>query len=503
MPISPAADGYYHPSTEAEIQELVRFATVTGAKLRVRGAEHSVPRSIYTGGFPAVPSPVGELNLMLDRYREVRWDLARGLVTVEAGCNLGVDPKDPTGTSTYQNGLLFQLDRRGFALSHLGGITHQTVAGFVSTGSNGGSLRYTAYDDIVAVRVIDANGDVHELEREQDDAFFGAVVSMGLCGVISTVTFKPVPRYDLQGHETITTYANAPVDLFASGPGDVAHHFRQIDYGRMMWWPQKGVRRLVSWQADRMRPADYDENTSPGGRFTPRPYLELGKHPEAAAAIAGGIYDLFGRWQDEPDKLEKLGGVLAPLVRAFVPLDKKRKGPQRFHDTWYKALPMDNGVDDDKLPIEFSELFFPVERTGEVLRTLEKHFAGGLRATGTLACEIYPAKANPFWMHAAYGQDMMRVDFLWYKRNDGRPGEIFYPQYWELLKEIGFRVHWGKHVPSAGTPWHGLRSDPTVTSWTDYLRRRYPRWNDFLELRHQMDPKGTFLTRYWRRRFGL
>lgn len=502
MPIARAKDGYFHPGTEAELQELVRFAHDSGAVLRVRGAAHSVKRSIYTDHFPVDLAAPQEMNVMLDRYRAVTIDAGRMQATAQAGCHLGEDPKDPTKSSTYANSLLFQLDRRGWALSHLGGITHQTVAGFVATGSNGGSLRYTAYDDIVGVRIIDAMGDVHDYRRGEHEEFFGVVVSMGLCGVISTVTFQAISRFDILGTESITSYDDAPCKLFSDGPDDVAHFFGAHEYGRMMWWPQAGVERLVTWQARRMRPADYNAKNSPGGHFKPKPYLEMGKAPEAAASVAAGIYDLLGNWQDDPKVLDHLGGVLAPLVRAFVPLDKA-KGPQKFRDVWFKGMPMDNGVDDDKLPMEFSELFFPVDRTGEVLRTLKKHFAGGLRATGTMACEIYPAKRNPFWMHACHEQDRMRVDFLWFSRNDGRPDQIYYPQYWELLKEFNFRVHWGKHVPSSTTPWKGLASDPKVDSWTSYLRKQYPRWGDFLELRARMDPKGTFVTGYWKRRLGL
>lgn len=502
MPVPRAPDGYFHPSTESELQELVRYAYDKGFTLRVRGALHSVNRAVFTEHFPQNRAQSDEVNVMLDRYFAVTFDDARRQVTAAAGCHLGRDPMDPAGTSTWANSLLFQLERRGWAVSHLGGITHQTVSGFLSTGSNGGSLRYSTWDDVVAVRVIDAKGDIHELRRGEHEAFFGAVVSVGLCGVISTITFQACSRFDVIGTESITTYDEAPCDLFADGPKGVASFFREREYGRMMWWPQDGVERLVTWQARRMRTADYNETNAPDGRFTPKPYLELGKHPEAAAAVAGGIYDVLAGWQDEPAKLQKLGGVFAPLVRAFVPLDKK-KGPQQFHDVWFKGIPMDNGVDDDKLPMEFSELFFPVDRTGDVLRILKKHFEGGLRTTGTLACEIYPAKRNPFWMHACYEQDMMRVDFLWFTRNEGRPEKVFYPQYWELFKELGFRVHWGKHVPSVNTPWSGVKSDPSIGSWTAWLRKQYPRWDDFLALRASMDPKGTFLTRYWKNRFGL
>jgi D-arabinono-1,4-lactone oxidase len=504
MAISRSSDGLWHPSTEAEIVQLVEEAARAGKPLRVRGAAHTAPvRAIYTENFQKNPHDPREINVLLDRFRGVTWDDEKKQVTALAGTHLGWDPYDPAGTSTYQNSIFFQITRRGWALSHTGGISHQTIAGFLSTGSNGGSLTRTVWDDVVAVRLVDGAGRIHVLHRDHHEHFYGALPSMGLWGVITAVTLQCQDRYDVVGQEAITTLEDCACDLDSAGPNGISGYLARHEYARMMWWPQKGAERIVVWQARRMAAGDYDEVNSPGGRFVPKPYLELGKHPEIAASAAAVIYDVFGQWQDEPDKLKTIGKLLPPLIKGFVPLDKKR-GPQKFWDEWFHGLPMDNGVDDKKLPIEFSELWIPLDRVAEAMALLRAHYArNGMRATGTLAGEIYGAKANKFWMHPAYGQDMMRFDFLWFSRADGVPGRDFYPQFWELFKELPFRVHWGKHVPSANTPWHGWAQDPGAGSWTAYLRRQYPQWDNFLRIRKEMDPKGIFLTPYWERRLGV
>ena len=67
----------------------------------------------------------------------------------------------------------------------------------------------------------------------------------------------------------------------------------------------------------------------------------------------------------------------------------------------------------------------------------------------------------------------------------------YYPQFWELLKEFDYRLHWGKYLsnlPSTGP---------------ESLRARYPRWDDFMELREKMDPNQIFLTDYWRNYLGI
>jgi hypothetical protein len=82
---------YVHPTTEKELVTLVQKAQSEGLALRVRGSAHSVYRAIYTD-----ESPPGNINVQLDRYNRIlHWDTARKRVTVQAGCHLGVDPRDP------------------------------------------------------------------------------------------------------------------------------------------------------------------------------------------------------------------------------------------------------------------------------------------------------------------------------------------------------------------------------------------------------------------------
>src|SRR5438552_3248253 len=161
--IARGADGFYHPGSEAELVALVKQAYQEGKQIRVRGAAHSVACAIYTDPFPASenqvehqsPPPGDNLNVMLDRYRGFQvLDAEKRLVEAQAGIHLGADPSDPTGTATLETSLLYQLwNDYGWTLSDLGGITHQTVSGFLSTGSSGGSLTYSVSDNIYAFRM--------------------------------------------------------------------------------------------------------------------------------------------------------------------------------------------------------------------------------------------------------------------------------------------------------------------------------------------------------------
>ena len=170
------SDGFYHPTSEEQIVALVKKAYAEGLQVRCRGASHSIAWAIYTDPGPGdkpVPNKVSEqrppqgpnINIMLDQYYKLEWlDEQNGVVEAEAGMHLGYDPEDPTHTSTLDNSLLYQAFKKGWALEDLGGITHQTVGGFISSGSSGGTLIYRFEENLLAFRVID--GGIHRLVRQ-------------------------------------------------------------------------------------------------------------------------------------------------------------------------------------------------------------------------------------------------------------------------------------------------------------------------------------------------
>jgi hypothetical protein len=258
MPIIPiGADGFYHPKDEDEIIELIKHANQNKLQVRVRGAAHSVNQAIF--------ADAGGLNLMLDQMNKVEIDKRKMQVTVQAGCHLGRDPYDPAGVSNLENSLLHQLDQKGLAVPDLGGIIHQAVGGFVSTGSSGGSLHDSFGEAIIALTLIDGTGKKHQVTRAgKEDLFFAAGVSMGLLGIITEVTFRLVKKFDIKGEQTTTTVAGCEVDLF--GPGgngkpSLQEFLIKTPYTRLMWWPQNGVERMVIWKAHQMQDAEYDAST--------------------------------------------------------------------------------------------------------------------------------------------------------------------------------------------------------------------------------------------------
>lgn len=539
---------FEHPSTEAQIAALVRRAHDQGLQVRVRGAAHSMGPAIYTDGQQPVPKHVNEqnppdgsnINIMLDRFRGLNWiDEENGIVEAEAGIHLGHDPRDPAGTSTLENSLLHQIFTKGWTLSDLGGITHQTVGGFLSTGSSGGSIKFGIDENIIGFRVIDGQGNARWFERGVDEEFNAFGVSLGLLGIITKVRLELKRAFDIKGEERTTPASGSqcPIDLFGPGSGTVPSlrkFMEDTDYTRILWWPQQGGERIVTWQAER---------TATGG--TLKPYRNVGDLEQLLIAIfftiAGNIDDLSElskkmpmlrpRYREAarlaveawgvpkllsgvttavasrgwfidlvlkhyPSLRDKLRKIFPRILDLFQPITKP-DDDKGFRDHAWRSLPMDNGADDTLLRTDFTELWIPIERTQDTMRVLKEHFdAGGIPATGYFATELYASKASEFWLSPSYKSAVFRVDPFWYSTNPGDPTVKggFFAKFWDLLRanDIPFRLHWGKGLP-----------DYDHAGWAKYFESQYPRWKDFMALRAVRDPKNVFLTGYWRRHLGI
>lgn len=496
--------GFWRPDSEDALRALLRAAARHRQQVRVRGAGQSVSGAIYTDGYTDDHHRPSEMNVLLDRYAAVRFE-SSSRVAVQAGCHLGRDPHDPHGTSSTQNGLLTLLDRAGLAFNTLGGITHQTVGGFFSTGSSGGTLGWSAHDAIRKIRLIDAAGVPHDLTKDTDPTmFYAAGVSLGLLGVVSEVTFECVPRFDIVGRALSTTRERLPVDLLEDGA--LERFFRESPYARMLWWPQPGVDRVALWSARRMEDEDYTPERAPGGAFEPKAYRQLASSAAAqwlGEAAASAFYTMLGTLPDGTPLETLLEALLPHVIKLFVH-DDGPDGAREFWDTWHHGLAMDNQVSSVLLPTDFSEMWFPVERATELARTLQRYFeAGGERAMGAFTYELSAARRSPFWLHPAHGRDSVRLNLWWFARNHGDPARVFYPRFWELLRGLGGRFHWGRYMPDQSTPWSPDAAHPERESWADHLRALYPRWGDFMRVREGLDPEGRFLTGYWRSRLGL
>jgi hypothetical protein len=192
--------------------------------------------------------------------------------------------------------------------------------------------------------------------------------------------------------------------------------------------------------------------------------------------------------------------ILPAIFNGFLP--DTTTSPQVFWDVWWHGIPMDLQFDYNLIPVGFCEIWLAIDDAERVMQALQQHYAAnGLAASGRFCAEIYSARQSEFWLSPSFPGDALRLDLYWYERSRQDPRLSYFPQFWKLFYDlkIDFRFHWGKYLPP---PQVGL-AGPGTPTFAEYARTQYAHWDDFLTIRHQLDPAGVFLTRYWRDHLGI
>jgi xylitol oxidase len=337
------------------------------------------------------------------------------------------------------------------------------------------------------LRLVDGKGDVHALRRGNDDELINAVlVSVGACGIVTSLTLHTEPAYDVAGSERVLPDRGGAVDLFADGDAGLATYFARHDYARILWWPQRTVRRIAVWQARRIEAGDAE----PRRAYQPLPTVGGSTQPlqMVGGAVLWGIvhWRRVRRWLSAR-AMARLEGWMAPLegrlYRAFLD-----GAPQRFRGAWWEVLPQDATMDERWMPTTFTEIFVSLEQAGAVMRTLDALFATQPAAAGRFAIELYAAPASSSWLHPAYGRPSLRINIFWLMHEPDDPRDTFFPRIWDALAPFAPRLHWGKLFPH--TP-------------GSMVVDRFPRLADFVLVRKRLDPERIFLSAWLAAALGV
>ena len=535
--IQPGSGGLYHPKNEDEIIELIQFARQNKVQIRVRGAAQSADGAVYADGYTDASNPGNNINIELDQLRDISLNKDNAQVTVGGGCNLGFDPFDPSQVSKpdntdSSNNLFFFLNQHGLAIPNVANAIHQTVAGYISTGCSGGTLKHSFFEYILSIRLIDGTGKVQVFEKSAnpDDPFFGVGVSLGLLGIITQVVLQCVPAFNIIGQESTTkTIDCVNFDFLGNGvtgKPSLQSHITNTEFSRILWWPLSTLQRAISWEARTMQPGDYNSNGNNTGTptdFKPNPYtpifpgVKLGSSeyriPSEDFAATG--FQLVATWPDwfysilghgpsentpEENILVNTIQTLFPyayplLTDMYFPVNTPLKPAKKFWDSWLGSLPVDKFEYSNNLfDLVYCEFWIDINKTNDVINLLNNFYqAKGYTATGFYTLEILAAKQTDFWLSPSYGGDKLRLNILYFRKSTFKPDDYF-RQFWDLFQtnQIDFRLHWGKSLPAAG--------DDLQPS---YLTEQYPKWNNWKQLRSQLDPDNIFLTAYWKTHLGI
>jgi FAD/FMN-containing dehydrogenase len=165
------------PASETELINLIHQANAAHLTVRVAGTGHSFTPLCASNG----------LLISLDRLQGlVSTDPARLEATIWAGTKI--------------QRLGEPLWRAGLAMMNMGDIDRQSLAGAISTGTHGtGRGLGSISTQVVGLRLLTASGEVVDCSTQlEPDLFKAGQVSLGALGIITQMTLRLAPAYQLQ-----------------------------------------------------------------------------------------------------------------------------------------------------------------------------------------------------------------------------------------------------------------------------------------------------------------
>lgn len=333
------------------------------------------------------------------------------------------------------------LAAKGRAMANLPDINKQSLGGALGTATHGTGRTLKAIPgDVTAVTLVTAGGEVVEADgKRRPDILSAAKVSLGAIGIITSATLETTANRRLLRKVWIEDFQES----LAKAEERWARH-RNFEFYAV---PFTGLAANISHDETdapaTVRAASQDDAFLDALK-TLRNLLGFsnGMRRAAAQAMLGGL---------EPETAVDEGWKLLSTER-----------PVRFNEMEYH-LPAEVHL---KVLAEVvaliethrKDVFFPIEvRRIAPDDALLSPFQGGER--GSIA------------VHAHYKDD--------------------YKLLFELVEPVflrnGGRPHWGKL--------HSLKAPQ--------LAALYPRWNEFLEVRRELDPEGRLLNPYLRALFGV
>jgi xylitol oxidase len=356
----------HRPLTLDEIREIV----IRSRKVRVLGSRHS---------FNSI-ADCDENLISLEHFNHiVEIDRARKTVTVEAGMKYGQ--------------LGEYLHREGFSLHNLASLPHISVAGACATATHGsGEKNGNLATAVVAMELINANGEIVTLSRDQHgENFNGMVVALGGLGIVTKLTLEIAPTFTMRQD----VYDNLALK-------NLEENFDAIQASAY------SVSLFTDWQNDRinqvwLKRRDISETAAP--TFFGATLAQANRHPiaEVSAENCTPQMDVPGPWHER----------LPHFRMDFLP-----------------------SVGDELQ----SEYFVPRHHAVAAIRAVAK-----LReqiAPLILISEIRTIAADKLWMSPCYEQASVAIHFTW-KQNWPAVCELL-PIIEEKLAPFDARPHWGK-----------------------------------------------------------
>ncbi len=339
-----------------------------------------------------------------------------------------------------------ELAKRGLALSNLGDIDRQTIAGATSTGTHGTGLRFGSIAAaIIGLELVTGTGEVVRCSpAEEPEIFRCARVGLGALGVVTQVTLQCEPLFKLYAVEEPKPWA----EFLAEWHGIVESNEHVDCY----WFPHTDTCTVKASNR-----TDEPIRTRTGYKKW-RNEIWYGN-------VKFGLQAAFGRRR--PDVIpEIMRSTAAGIHRS------------RRVDLGYKVFCATRLV-------RFVEMEYAIPRAAmaDGLRGIRELIeARGLQVD--FPVEIRAIGPDDIPLSMGSGRETC---YLAVHVSTGTPYEEYFRGVEAIMGRLGGRPHWGKmHFGTAAD-----------------LAPRYPEWERFRAVRRRLDPDGRFRNGWTDRVLGL
>ncbi len=398
----------YQPETEDEIISIIN----NHKQIRLVGTAHSWNEICLSD----------EALINLDRFDNVlKIDKSAKTIKVQAGIKL--------------KKLNILLDKEDLALSNLGSIATQSLAGAISTGTHGTGINFQIMgSQIIEFTLIKADGEKIAVNREKNlDLYNASIVNLGCLGVISEITLQITDAFNLHDYtETV------PFD-------DVVENLDELlknnDHLKFWWLPPS--EDLIVYKYNRTNENVNDSRI----RQTLKDEIASVLFYRSLVKIAR-IYPTFA---------PKVSRIMTRLFQK--PLDRIEKSYKVFN------------VPEPPIHRE-TEWAFDAKRAKEILSAYKQYLVEST-FNFSFVQEIRFTKSDNFWLSPSHKRDSLWIGFYNYEHENWEEAMPFHE---EFARKFDGRPHWGKEFSID----------------RDYLQKQYEKFGDFIKVKNEFDPDGKF-----------
>lgn len=332
---------------------------------------------------------------------------------------------------------LFQY---GYALENLGDINVQTLAGAISTGTHGTGIDFgSVATQVHDLTILTGTGELLHISPTENAHLLEAVkVSLGMLGIIVKVTLKVLPAYQLIAHSYRENFIVCLNNL-----DQLTRENRNFEF---FWFPYTNTVQIKTLNENQ-------QVTTEKGK----------QHMLKKLVIENGLF--YG--MSEVSRIfPKTAKLISNLSAIGVPVGLE---VDKSHELY--ATPR---------LVKFNEMEYsvPKDQMANVLYDIDALIRKYNFAVH-FPIECRYVKRDDIWLSPSYERDAAYIAVHMYK---GMEFQAYFEAVEKIFLAYGGRPHWGK----------------MHTLGYEELRNLYPKLDDFLEIRAELDEDGMFLNEYVR-----